>query len=162
MFDHEAMLEIQQVLDGVEWTADTLDCIARILLQAGYRIRDLDDRDLDDREAGTIAELTAKHDPTEPAAVKEAGHVLAVLREDEVRESVVALLEEEHDFGDLTLDAVTPADIHSACRSVAAAIDLSEQTGDAAFRAALIALDEAGRRRTQEKAGIAAPADVWK
>jgi hypothetical protein len=45
MNDHEAMLAIQQALDGVEWTADTLECIAEILLQAGYRIRDLDDRD---------------------------------------------------------------------------------------------------------------------
>jgi hypothetical protein len=45
MTDHEAMLAIQQELDGVEWTADTLECIAEILQQAGYRIRDLDDRD---------------------------------------------------------------------------------------------------------------------
>jgi hypothetical protein len=39
MFDHEAMLAIQQELDGVEWTADTLERIAEILHQAGYRIR---------------------------------------------------------------------------------------------------------------------------
>jgi hypothetical protein len=30
MNDHEAMLAIQQELDGEEWTADTLECIAEI------------------------------------------------------------------------------------------------------------------------------------
>jgi hypothetical protein len=45
MNDHEAMLAIQQELDGVEWTADTLEHIAEILQQAGYRVRDLDDHD---------------------------------------------------------------------------------------------------------------------
>ena len=45
MNDHQAMLAIQQELDGVEWTPDTLERIAEILQQAGYRIRDLDDRD---------------------------------------------------------------------------------------------------------------------
>lgn len=45
MSDHDAMLAIQQELDGVEWTADTHERIAEILQQAGYRVRDLDDRD---------------------------------------------------------------------------------------------------------------------
>jgi hypothetical protein len=45
MSDHEAMLAIQQELDGTEWTAETLERIAEILQQAGYRVRDLDDRD---------------------------------------------------------------------------------------------------------------------
>jgi hypothetical protein len=45
MDDHQAMLAIQQELDGVEWTPDTLGRVAAILQQAGYRIRDLDDRD---------------------------------------------------------------------------------------------------------------------
>jgi hypothetical protein len=45
MNDHEAMLAIQQELDGTEWTAETFERIAEILQHAGYRIRDLDDRD---------------------------------------------------------------------------------------------------------------------
>jgi hypothetical protein len=45
MTDHEAMLLIQQLLDGVEWTPDTLDSIAEILLSAGYRVRDLNEVD---------------------------------------------------------------------------------------------------------------------
>jgi hypothetical protein len=43
MSDHEAMLAIQQELDGTEWTAETLERIAEVLQHAGYRIRDLDD-----------------------------------------------------------------------------------------------------------------------
>jgi hypothetical protein len=43
MSDHEAMLAIQQELDGVEWTPDTCGEIALILEKAGYRVRDLDE-----------------------------------------------------------------------------------------------------------------------
>lgn len=43
---HDPMLDIQQELDGVAWTPDTLDRIAQILIRSGYRVRDLDDRDL--------------------------------------------------------------------------------------------------------------------
>jgi hypothetical protein len=52
MNDHEAMSAIQQELDGVEWTAETLERVADILQQAGYRIRDIDDADLR-QERGT-------------------------------------------------------------------------------------------------------------
>jgi hypothetical protein len=45
--DHEALLAIQELLDGVEWSPKTLDRIAAIMTDAGYRIRDLDDDDLD-------------------------------------------------------------------------------------------------------------------
>lgn len=46
MTDHEAMLAIQELLDGTdEWSADTLDAIAVIVSKAGYRIRDLNDID---------------------------------------------------------------------------------------------------------------------
>jgi hypothetical protein len=38
--DHDAMLAIQQLLDGAEWSADTLGEIATILTEAGYPIRD--------------------------------------------------------------------------------------------------------------------------
>ena len=46
MNDHEAMLAIQELLDGVEWNSDTLPEIAKIMVEAGYRIRSAkDDRD---------------------------------------------------------------------------------------------------------------------
>jgi hypothetical protein len=43
--DHNALLAIQELLDGVEWTPDTLDNIAEILTRAGYRVRDLNEVD---------------------------------------------------------------------------------------------------------------------
>jgi len=43
MNDHDALLAIQEILDGVEWSADTLPRIAEILESAGYRVRDLND-----------------------------------------------------------------------------------------------------------------------
>lgn len=43
MEDHEALLAIQEQLDGVEWGSQTLEEIARIMEAAGYRIRDMDD-----------------------------------------------------------------------------------------------------------------------
>ena len=45
MNDHDALLQITALLDGVEWTPDTLEEIAAIMRQAGYRIRDRADRD---------------------------------------------------------------------------------------------------------------------
>ena len=51
MDDHDLLLEIQQLLDGVEWTPDTLDSIAALMIASGYRIRDLEDVDL------TVADL---------------------------------------------------------------------------------------------------------
>lgn len=41
----DALLAIQELLDGVEWTPSTLEAIAEILRKSGYRIRDLDDMD---------------------------------------------------------------------------------------------------------------------
>lgn len=43
MTDHEIVLAIQELLDGVEWNAGTLDEIATLLTDNGYRIRDLDE-----------------------------------------------------------------------------------------------------------------------
>jgi hypothetical protein len=43
--DHDAMLAIQELLDGVEWSPNTLDEIAAIMWRAGYRIRDAEDED---------------------------------------------------------------------------------------------------------------------
>jgi len=45
MNDHDAMLAIQELLDGVEWNNNTLAQIAEILIESGYRIRDLNDVD---------------------------------------------------------------------------------------------------------------------
>ena len=42
MNDHEALLAIQELMDGVEWSPDTLDEIAAVMRRAGYRIRDTD------------------------------------------------------------------------------------------------------------------------
>jgi hypothetical protein len=71
MDDHDAMLAIQQELDGGEWTADTLERVAEILQQAGYRIRDLDDHD-----PGDEAIHAGVRDPKEPARMPGPGHVL--------------------------------------------------------------------------------------
>jgi hypothetical protein len=142
MGDHEAMLAIQQELDGVEWTADTLERIAEIVQQAGYRIRDLDDHEprIDAIHAGT-------RDPKEPAAMPGPGHVLAILREGHVRHQIDAIIATDRDFGNLPPNAASDEEIRNACLSVAATIDLSEEVGLAAFKAALTALGEAGRRR---------------
>ena len=45
MSDNEIVLAIEELLDGTEWTPDTLDQIAALLQANGYRVRDLDDRD---------------------------------------------------------------------------------------------------------------------
>lgn len=47
-FQHQALAKIQDLLDGVAWDANTLDNIARVMMQAGYRIRDIEERDRDD------------------------------------------------------------------------------------------------------------------
>ena len=43
MNDHDMLLTIQEMLDGVEWSADTLAEIADLLTSNGYVIRDIDD-----------------------------------------------------------------------------------------------------------------------
>jgi hypothetical protein len=110
--------------------------------EAGYRIIDLDDRD-------TRAEaiLPQVRDSKEPAHVP--GHVLATLWESDVRDGIAAILEADPDIGDhLTPHTVSDAEIHHACLTVAATINLSEEAGDATFRAALMAYDLAKRRHT--------------
>jgi hypothetical protein len=145
MIDHEAMLAIQQALDGVEWTADTLERIAEILHQAGYRIRDLDDRDVEGEAIPSGA-----RGPEAEVHMPGPRHVLAILQEDRIRDQVAAIIETDRDFGDLTPDVVTDEEIHNACLAVAATIDFSEEIGSAEFRAALTALGEAGRRHTEK------------
>lgn len=51
MAPEHALLEIQTELDGVEWTPDTLERVAAIMVKAGYRIRDLDDVDREELES---------------------------------------------------------------------------------------------------------------
>ena len=41
----DVLLGIQELMDGVEWTPATLEAIAALMVNAGYRIRDLDDVD---------------------------------------------------------------------------------------------------------------------
>ena len=77
------------------------------------------------------------------------GHVLAQLQEDRVRDQIAAIVETDPEFASPTADAVSDGDIHSACVSVAANIDLSEEVGAAEFRAALAAL----RAAKQAKVG---------
>lgn len=45
MTEGELLLAIQERLDGVEWSSDTLEEIADMMRSNGYRIRDCDDRD---------------------------------------------------------------------------------------------------------------------
>lgn len=46
--DHTVLLAIQEMLDGVEWNADTVSDIAQLLIENGYRIRDLADVDIEE------------------------------------------------------------------------------------------------------------------
>jgi hypothetical protein len=135
------MLAIQEELDGVGWTADTLERIAEIMQHAGYRIRDLDECDI---KAEPI--LAEKGDQGELAHMPRVGHILATLQEDDVRDQIAAFLKSNCDFGEITPDAVTDEEVHNACLAVAATIDLSKEVGLAAFKAALRALGEVTRR----------------
>lgn len=40
MSPEDALLSIQEAMDGVEWTPETLEHIAGVMEQAGYHIRD--------------------------------------------------------------------------------------------------------------------------
>jgi len=71
------------------------------------------------------------------------------LRPDEsaVRAEIAELIATDESLTGLAAEAVTDADIHAAFCSVVECIDLSEERGAAAFRAALAAIREAERRR---------------
>jgi hypothetical protein len=47
MNDSDLLLAIQERLDGVEWTNDTFEEIAQLMVNSGYRIRDCNDVDRD-------------------------------------------------------------------------------------------------------------------
>jgi hypothetical protein len=88
-------------------------------------------------------------DPDEPAGAPRRVHILAQLQEDRIRDQIGTIIETDPEFASLTPDQVTDGDIHNACVSVAANIDLSEEVGAAEFRAALAAL----RAARQAKGG---------
>lgn len=48
--DHEIILAIQELLDGVEWTPDTLECIAGLLQHNGYPVRDCNGNHVAERD----------------------------------------------------------------------------------------------------------------
>lgn len=76
----------------------------------------------------------------DPITAPRPCHVLAQLAEDRVRDQIAAIIETDPAFASLAPDAVSDRDIHAACLSVAANIDLAEEIGPAEFRAALAAL----------------------
>lgn len=41
MRSYEALQQIQELMDGVEWTPDTLDAIADVVKKAGYTVREV-------------------------------------------------------------------------------------------------------------------------
>lgn len=84
--------------------------------------------------------LAGARDPDEPVAGPRPSHVLAQLQEDRVRNHIASIVDTDPDFVSLTPDAVSDDDVHAACLSVAANIDLAEEIGAAEFRAALAAL----------------------
>lgn len=46
----DALLAIQDLLDGTVWTPETTEEIARILVKAGYRIRDRHEKEIEECE----------------------------------------------------------------------------------------------------------------
>jgi hypothetical protein len=84
--------------------------------------------------------LAGARDPDEPVVAPRPGHILAQLREDRVHDQIGSIIETDSDFAGLTADVVSDDDVHAACLSVAASIDLTEEIGAAEFRAALAAL----------------------
>lgn len=93
--------------------------------------------------------LSGARDPDEPVPAPRPCHILAQLQEDRVRDQIAPIIETDPEFESLTADAVSDTDIHSACVSVAANTDLSEEVGAAEFRAALAAV----RAAKQAKGG---------
>jgi hypothetical protein len=93
--------------------------------------------------------IEGDRDLDEPVTAPRPSHILAQLQEDRVRDQVAAIVETDPEFASLTADTVSDGDIHSACVSVAANIDLSEEVGAAEFRAAVAAL----RAAKQAKGG---------
>jgi hypothetical protein len=92
-----------------------------------------------------MADDPSTNEQTAPTLTR--SHVLLRLDEASVRSEIVDLIETDETLTMLTVDAVTEADIHTACCAVVEHTDLSEERGAAVFRAALAAIREAERRR---------------
>jgi hypothetical protein len=92
--------------------------------------------------------LAGAPDPEgEPIGAPNRVHILIQLEEERVRETIASITETDPTLARLTADAISGADLHSACLAVAAETDLSEERGAAEFRAALAAIREAERRQ---------------
>ena len=92
--------------------------------------------------------LAAAPDPEgEPESVVNRAHILLQLGETGVREQIATILETDPSVTSLTADAVSDADIHTACLRVAAGTNLWEERGAAEFHAALAAIREAEGRQ---------------
>ena len=81
---------------------------------------------------------------SEHASVR--SHVLVSLDESSVREQIASIIEADPTLTTLSPDAISDAEINTACRAHADAIDLSEERGAAEFCAALGAIRAAERR----------------
>lgn len=73
-------------------------------------------------------------------------HVLLRLVEEEVREEIRTVIETDDTLTRLAPEMIGDADIHAACRAVAANTDFGEEHGAVRFRAALAAIRVAERR----------------
>lgn len=88
-------------------------------------------------------------DPMPSVAPGAESHVLLALDEASVRQEVRVVIESDPAFAALAPEAVTDADVRAACIAVAEHANLAEEQGAARFRAALRAIREAERRRSQ-------------
>lgn len=88
-------------------------------------------------------------DPMLSVAPGAGSHVLLALDEASVRHEVGVVIESDPAFAALAPEAVTDADIRAACIAVAEHAGLAEEQGAARFLAALRAIREAERRRSQ-------------
>jgi hypothetical protein len=92
--------------------------------------------------------LASAPDPeSEPDSFANRAHVLVQLEEARVRDQIAPIIESDPALTQLTADAITDADIHAACLAVAAQTDLAEERGAVEYRAALVAIREAERRK---------------
>lgn len=91
--------------------------------------------------------LAGQPDPKDDADGGPArSYILAKLEERQVRAMIATIIETDPNETKLTVDAISAADIHAACRAVAARADLSEEVGAAEFRAARAAIRNAEDR----------------
>jgi len=95
-----------------------------------------------------LEDFFAEEDGAIPTVAGKAGsHVLLRLDEVSVRNEIRTLIESDADLAGRPPEAVTDADIRTACIAVAEHTDLSEELGSARFRAARAAIREAESRQ---------------